>query len=275
MSASPPLFRRIIVSNFRSKGFDIRKNTMDTFLLPHTHKSRFARLMQAFLILALVFTLAQPATAAQANPGILPPNSNPFGKSYAEWAAEWWKYALSLPAASSPLTDPTGANCGVGQSGPVFFLVGTADGSTVVRDQCEVPVGKAIFFPAINFICAVPEDGNTPSEIRDLCSWATDFIDLARVTVDGTETDVFKDYRFPTPFFPFYGAVNNPFDQACGTPGTCYEGFHTTGFSDGYWVMLPPLSAGKHTIQITGHFYLPDFNWEFNLNVTYHLTVTP
>ena len=31
------------------------------------------------------------------NPGILPPNSKLGGKTYGQWNAQWWKWALSLP----------------------------------------------------------------------------------------------------------------------------------------------------------------------------------
>jgi hypothetical protein len=177
---------------------------------------------------------------------------------------------MSFPAVTSPLNDSTGANCGFGQSGPVFFLVGTTGGKAV-RNKCVVPVGKSILFPIVNFISAVPEDGATAEEIQALCSWATDYIDQVQVTVDGVPLqnlmadDPDSDYRFPSPIFSFTGAVGNPFGA--------YEGFRETAFSDGYWVLLDPLPPGRHKIHFAGHFYLPDWNWEFAVDVTYHLTV--
>ena len=123
----------------------------------------------------------------------------------------------------------------------------------------------------MNFFCASPEDG-TIGEMVALCSWATDLITDVQVTVDGVPVEGLKeDYRFPSPVFPFNGAIDNPFDTFCsGVPaGTCYEGPHTSGFSDGYWVMLRPLSPGVHTIHMYG--YLAD--WNFMVDVTYNLTV--
>jgi hypothetical protein len=60
---------------------------------------------------------ATVAFAANPNPGVLPPNSHPFGRTYGEWSAKWWQWAVSIPASNSPITDTTGANCAVNQSG--------------------------------------------------------------------------------------------------------------------------------------------------------------
>ena len=56
------------------------------------------------------------------NPGILPINSTSHGKTYGEWTAAWWQWALSIPAERNPFfpLDPTGEFCGEGQSGPVW-----------------------------------------------------------------------------------------------------------------------------------------------------------
>ena len=43
--------------------------------------------------------------------------------------AQWQQWALSLPNDVNPLVDTTGALCGVGQRGPVWFLAGTFFGA--------------------------------------------------------------------------------------------------------------------------------------------------
>jgi hypothetical protein len=227
-------------------------------------------LFKVLLMLVLIVLLAQPVMAKGGNPGVAPPNSTIYGQSYGDWAAAGWQYVVGFPAATNPLNDPEGTNCADGQSGPVFFLVGTSGGAAE-RDECVAPVGKSIFFPAMNFFCAAPEDG-TVEEMVALCSWATDLITDVQVTVDGMPVEGLKeDYRFPSPVFPFDGAIDNPYDTFCGgvPSGTCYEGAHTAGFSDGYWIMLRPLSVGQHTIHMFG--YLAD--WDFMVDVTYNLTV--
>jgi hypothetical protein len=42
--------------------------------------------------------------------------------------------------------------------------------------------------------------------------------------------------------------------------------------ADGYWMMIPPLSAGSHKIHFKGGFTAPS---PFSLDVTYKITVKP
>lgn len=151
--------------------------------------------------------------------------------------------------------------------------MGTAGGS-VVRDDCVVLAGKALFFPLQNWLGAVPEDGATSEEVAALVTWAANFTDEVYLIVDGVPLSDPFDYRF-SQAFSFTGAIDNPYDTACGTPGTCYEGYHEFGFTDGYYVMLHPLSVGEHTLQFGGHFYIPDWDWEGSYDITYNLTVAP
>jgi len=232
---------------------------------------RKGNIFNAVLIVIMIMVFAQPVLAGNATPGIAPPNSNPYGKSYAQWTANWWRYVMGFPAASSPLADDTGANCANGQSGPVFFLVGTI-GTQVVRNDCVVPLGKSILFPVLNAMCAIPEDGPTKDAVIEVCSRGfIDQVDLAEVTVDGVKVhNIIPEYRFAE-WFPFIGAAPSIYEDYCtGAPaGTCYEGFHSQGYSDGYWIMLRPLTPGQHVIHILGGVS----SWGFTVDVTYNLTV--
>src|SRR6185503_18999622 len=82
--------------------------------------------------------------------GIVDPNDRYLGKTYGQWGASWWQWALSIPAAQSPLTDATGEFAGVSQSGPVWFLAGTLGNSA--ERTVTVPEGKPIFMPVHNWI---------------------------------------------------------------------------------------------------------------------------
>ena len=84
-------------------------------------------LQSGFVLIALVFLLqVTPALADKnPNPGVLPPNSHPFGKTYGEWNAGWWQWFFSVPASKNPGRATDGAvDCRVGQSGNVWFLAG-------------------------------------------------------------------------------------------------------------------------------------------------------
>src|SRR5207247_2134376 len=91
--------------------------------------------LPATLLIVMLAIAASAASAAprpdpgsggnQRNPLVLPPGSAPYGKTYGEWSAEHWKWLLSIPAATNPANDFTGANGAIGQSGPVWFLCGS------------------------------------------------------------------------------------------------------------------------------------------------------
>ena len=48
-----------------------------------------------------------------------------YGKTYAQWSAEWWKWVEGIPAAENPVLDPDGRFAGVNQpDAPMWFLAG-------------------------------------------------------------------------------------------------------------------------------------------------------
>ena len=61
--------------------------------------------------------------------------------------------------------------------------------------------------------------------------------------LDGTKLEDLKDYRVQSPLFDVTLPDNNIFQ---GKPGP------TKAVSDGYWVLLQPLSPGKHELKYSG-----------------------
>jgi hypothetical protein len=218
----------------------------------------------------------------QGNPGVLPPDSHAYGKTYGEWSAAWWQYALSIPADKSPFLDQTGANFAVGQSGHVWYLSGTfclnANGqpcppsmpATVVRNV-ELHAGKPLFFPILNAEAdnlnpaTGKEDlGFTVDQLRAQAkAFTDDAIGNMTTTVDGRPIQNLEQYRAVSPVFSYTLPANN----IIGVPGPLTV---HTAVADGFYLMLAPLSVGQHTVHFTGA--APNFN--FGLDVTYNITVT-
>src|SRR5438876_12107911 len=108
----------------------------------------------ATAILLLAAALPAPAGTGNAgNPGILPPQSHAYGKTYAEWSVKYLQWVTSLPATNSPILD-TG-DCSAGQSGPVWFLASTFGCTTNTR-SCTIPAGVALFFPTADGSLTIP-----------------------------------------------------------------------------------------------------------------------
>jgi hypothetical protein len=231
--------------------------------------------------MALIMSTPVVFASANPNPGVLPPNSRPNGLTYGEWSNAWWQWALSTPPASNPVIDTTGANCGVGQSGQVWFLAGVFGTGSATRNDCTVPAGKKLFFPiwnivnvAINTDCSHSTD--TVETLRAFTTPATDAQDPTtyKVQVDGESITNLATYRAGpnNPSFNFINlsvdTVNVAFGASCA-PGSLNSPPYLA-VSDGYYLMLAPLTPGKHTI----HFEVPNPSGGVPLqNITYNLTV--
>jgi hypothetical protein len=219
----------------------------------------------SWLILATGLCAGANSLFAQAEPEVL-----------SSLTAQWWQYVLSTPTTVNPLVDTTGADCMVGQRGPIWFLMGTFFGGTVAR-KCTIPAGEALFFPVINSVQI-----NSPGvcgqagavDVSALRAAAAAFIDGAAnlsVQVDGKkianllhiQSDVFAT-TFP---------ADNIFNAPCVAAGlgTVPAGVYSPSVDEGYYVLLPPLSAGSHALRI--HAENP--SQAFVLNVTYMLNVAP
>jgi hypothetical protein len=235
------------------------------------------RLLIAFVAALLLAMGSIPAArSAEGNPGVLPPNAPAFGKSYGAWSAAWWQYVLGQPASANPLTDPTGALCSVGQSGPVFFLVGTFGSGAVSRDECTVPAGKALFFPLVNaFDVHVPGDGlDTPELVWDDLHVNLGFrIFELHASIDGIPVRSLDpvDTPYRACAGPVAGCATSfsltlPADNFFGVPA----GIYAPAVADGVYLLLRPLAPGSHTITFGGRGFLTG---EFSQEITYHLTV--
>jgi hypothetical protein len=211
---------------------------------------------------AVAATADEPASSATSV--VMPPGSHPYGKTYGGWSASWWQYMLSVPAATNPLLDQTGADCGAQQSGQVFYLGGAFDANGTVsvhRTQCHVPAGKALFFPIVNTFCP-----NLPDYFTAFCHDPMDQATDMSAEVDGKEiqglgTGTTTRYRAEAHDFSFTTPPDNIIQ---------HDGFTESGeAADGTYLMLTPLPPGSHTI----HFHVNMPPWPLDLDVTYDLTV--
>jgi len=208
-----------------------------------------------------------------AGAGIAPSNAladaelKVLGKTIGEWSVKWWQWALAIPALTNPML---GGDCEQGQQGPVWFLAGVWGGGTAER-SCTVPKGKYILFSIANVIwIQTPDDDELEPQCKgnETC-WrqhANDFLPPSiggelEATLDGNPI-IFNPntpiIRSQSPVFTASFPPDNVFglalSQLTGRPIV----------SDGFWVMLPPLSPGVHIL----HFEAGDAQ-----NVTYTLTV--
>ena len=227
-----------------------------------------------FPLTAIPTALSAPAPVAVENPGIIAIGKKPFGKSYAGWAAAYWKWGLRIPADKNPLTDTTGEFADVNQFGPVWFVAGSL-GSSVARD-IVVPRGKVLFLPVFQSIfgsgvydCAPTVPGVT-CDVPTLKAAAAANLGLPGqvldVTIDGVPVQNVDGYQAGS---QHAFSVTYPENSVLGVPA----GTYFPQVANGYWLMLKPLSPGLHTIEArvfmpsTPSFGTVDFTLTVNLTV--------
>ena len=216
-------------------------------------------------------------------PQVLPAESHPYGKSFGEWSAEQWKWVYSLPVDHHPLYDT--ADVGTGQPfDHVWFLGGSynatpdANGTyvAVAVRNVTIPAGTALFFPIIDSEASVLEgNGTTEAELRSFAQGLQDHAHDMTCTIDGKVVRQLDDYRVQSPLFTIGPLpANNVFENS-GVPAPA--GTTTPSVSDGVFVMVEPLSVGRHTIHFAGIVVFTaaadGFDFTFSQDITYHITV--
>lgn len=212
--------------------------------------------------------------AANPNPGIVPIQASADGKSYGEWAGDWYNWAFNH-GSTNPVADELGVYCAVGQTAKVWFLAGTFGNEALVTRLCTVPNGKHLFVPVLNAFITDDEPG-TPAEkkarIKAFIDTGYDFL----VRVDGKIVANVAAYRVASQFTLTLTADN--------VFGAGAAGDYLT-YQNGIYLMLNPLTPGPHTVEIfaraagldndgdPGNDGDPYFADPFTVNVMYQLTV--
>lgn len=201
---------------------------------------------------------AHPATGSE--PAVFAPNETYAGRSQGEWAASWWIWAFSIPDEVNPLRDPKGGLCAMGQQGGVWFLAGALSGGKVNR-TCTVPAGKAIFLPLINTVFIGP--GKCKGLEADAAA-TSDHLAYAHFELDGVALADLSRHRQKSPAC-FSIDPNGMATQ---------DGSRQMAATDGYWVMLRPLSPGDHVLKFTAAFNKPDERFgQMKQDIVYRLHV--
>jgi len=246
------------------------------------HRSGFSiigRLAVIVLLSASEILFSTTTTLAQE---AYPVNSVPFGMTYGDWEVAYFQYVFSIPASSNPMLDPSGAACNIAQpSGPVFFLNLIPDhaffpawfaGSYAIR-TCTIP-SRALSIPIAGWLCSnleLPAPEFTPHGLRKCAATAVDGIDIRslELIVDGKSlSGLIRERRVQSPYFEFRMPA---FDSVL--PWT--DAMSGSAVSDGYFVLLKPLSPGKHVIQFGGAYLsgISPGGLAGDFSVMYNLTV--
>jgi hypothetical protein len=207
----------------------------------------------AVVLMATSRTTVEAREVGISNPTILPPSSSPYGKTYPEWVAAFWEYALEFPLEGHPFLDTPDFDFSARQSGHVWFW--SAPDGPLTR-TVTLPTGKALFLTLRDTECSSLETpdfdpdlgfgAHTATAQRDCAKfWADHIVDVFCV-IDGVPVENLGAYRFVSPQFQFSAPTPWIFGDTGGVG---------TSVGDGYYLMLAPMSRGIHTIHYGGTFH--------------------
>jgi hypothetical protein len=202
------------------------------------------------MVLGIAAALLGPIGAASADDlKPLEPGARAYGLTLGEWSAAYFQWAASIPSASNPntVTSRMGQFAGIGQRMPVWFLPSRRRGTGALTYSCAVPAGYSVLFPvALAAFFQRPGQASEEALQGDVASYK-DMGQVTRleVTLDGVAIPDLQRYRVQSPLF----TVVLPPGNILGFEVTEATGTRMVGAADGYWLLLPPLPAGRHVIQ--------------------------
>jgi hypothetical protein len=191
---------------------------------------------------------------------IVPRHRKVAGLTLGEWGLKYWGWLLRQNPDRNPTQDTTGAWCGAGQDGPVWFLAG-ADARTHIMRECRIPRGKYVMLPAVVQLWfpktdELAQDACAKMESQQFAKLGADSIRDAFVVINGERFEGFADRR--------------PYSTRCANiVGDRGETIVASAMQYGAWMMLYPLPSGIHEISFGGS--IPDLNT--HRAVTYRIRV--
>ncbi|MGA3143313.1 MAG: hypothetical protein ABSF10_09775 [Verrucomicrobiota bacterium] len=228
---------------------------------------------------ALAGLLLLVIAASSSSGQVLPPSSLPYGLSYQEWSAKWWQWNLGQDTNYVELVGEPGI-C-TGPASRVLFLAG-APGSITVTNHVIIPAKTPLFFTILSAEAdntGCPMTSLTADELAAEATGAWSAVTATTCTIDGVAVA-----GLDNPTNTIYNVVSPPFSYTTAEHGnflpvfngvTCIPGGTTIypAVADGVYLMLSPLSPGKHKIHFVGEvgpggIYVTE-------DITYDITVLP
>jgi hypothetical protein len=253
----------------------------------------FKTMARAAASLAAVGAVAILASSVSATPPpsgeVLSPTDPQYGFSYQEWSAKFWEWSLSQATNHVEKTGASGV-C-TGPASRVRFLnvvdiPGTGGGVSVKTNKLSIERDTPLFFPILsvyddNTTCPVSAFGSlTAAELTDTNASMWTAVTVTSCSIDGVavaglEDPATTEYLVVSPPFSYTTAEkDNVLAGFFGEP--CIPGDLTVypAVAEGVFLMISPLSPGKHTIHCIG-VVGPATAPFVEENITYEITVLP
>ncbi|SFS18826.1 hypothetical protein SAMN05216570_3826 [Dyella sp. OK004] len=239
---------------------------------------KLCTLLIACGVMSSAFAMPPPDADHDGNPMLYGRHSRPFDKSIYGWADRSIQWLYAQPFDKNPFFDQTGANCGVGQDGPVWYLAPIASPmmSGSLTRSCTIPRDKAILlmvgFVSDTYPCPDPNFGPAPGQsLYDfLVADSKKYMMMMslNVTLDGRPIHDALDYQYISEnVFSVKGdpSLQSSFDS-------CITTSWQPDLNNGYYMLFRPLSPGQHTIVRTSTGMMGGTGM-MTMTYTYYLTI--
>lgn len=221
----------------------------------------YALLLSGITLTLLLASQSSIVKGDVSNPSVYPTNSAPYNIPYKQWAEKWWQWNFAVPTKQHPRENYTPAKCTSGQHGPVWFLADSLSGTQ--ERTCTIPAGKSILVGVLTGQC--DRSDQTLHNDQDVRQCATEGNDYGVIgaTLDGVKIQNLAQSRIDSGFYNLTVPSDNIFKEKPGT----YK-----SFTNGYFVFLKPLPAGKHDLHLTVSVTNPiKPQYNYAADWTYHL----
>ncbi len=201
--------------------------------------------MKLVLVFLVSILLTYEARASSFEEKMVYPGDSIGIKPVSDYVNIWWQWSYSMPQEKSPVSDLTGEYCGIAQKGDVWFLAG-GYGSSKIKRSCTIPKDKYIFFPIINMVywphyknSLSCEDAKKLSALNNNELLSIEIMLDDEIALNPANTRISS-----VNCFDLLGLIPQKFNPPKIYPAA----------TDGYWVMLKPLSIGDHVLTFKAQY---------------------
>jgi hypothetical protein len=196
---------------------------------------------------------------------LVPPDSTIDGKTYSQWAIEYWKEYIdkqtrfNLDPCKEPLL--TGDCFIVGKRNSVVFLPSLFSPHNSSYN-CTFDTTNYFFFPLYSEECDyshLTSDAQLQQSVNENNDYAT-----GNLSVDGHVLTNLSRYRLTTDFFNITYVNLNPFNAHPGT----YR-----ALINGLFVFIKPLEEGQHVIEYSVTQNPQSFNNHYSSSIVFNMTI--
>lgn len=220
--------------------------------------------------LVLIFTLFNSCDDTSNNPKnnyeIKSRSMEWYGKTYSQWAAEWWKWVFKMPVDNHPLFDTAPVSRGQISDdlwfiGGKITMIGDPSVEMIERDV-TIPYGTALFFPVSTVSMMIATDDPADS-LQILAENSLQNIDEMFCEINGSRVQNLDDFKVSTnENFSYELPENNLLNIEPGY-------YEDDGFAVGYFLLIDNLSKGFHKIR----FYIRQDKKDYQQDVIYNITI--